>query len=133
MRIVCGQTNAWPTFLIQTIEKGGTDAPENCKHTDNGSIDVNLYNNHSNVRCTYLVLPVYVSYIIEYSVSVSYLRSILYLTLIIKLKHIAMFWDKGENALENAIRLLVTWRHLILSRLVGINCPHKSPGDYYTK
>ena len=66
--------------------KGGTDAPENCKHTDNGSIDVNLYNNHSNVRCTYLVLPVYVSYIIEYSVSVSYLRSILYLTLIIQLR-----------------------------------------------
>ena len=117
----------------EIAEIGGTDAPANCKHTDTGSIDVNLHNNHSNVRYRYLVLPVYISYIIEYSVSVSYLRSILYLTIVIKLKHLAMFWDKGENALENAIRLLVTWRHLISSRLVGINCPHKSPEDHYTK
>ena len=27
-----------------------------------------------------------------------------------------MFQDEGENALENAIRLLATWRHLISSR-----------------
>ena len=58
--------------------KGGTDAPENCKHADNGSIDVNLHNKHGNMRYKYLVLPVYIFYIFEYSVSVSYLRWILY-------------------------------------------------------
>ena len=30
-----------------------------------------------------------------------------------------MFHDEGENALETAIRLLATWRHLTMFLLVG--------------